>query len=213
MLSEVRILRTLHKILSVINKGLPHSLMLYLIDFNFPIMIIKHFIDSLVNSYLRKTDPVKWARRLGVTVGEHTAISPDTHFPSEPYLVSIGNHVQVTRAVSIYTHGGGHIVRRQVPDFDCFGKVIIEDWAYIGSQSQIMPGVTIGKGSLVAAGSVVTKSVAPGTVVAGNPAKVICTVEDYIRRNSIYNTKTAGLNSKDKKSRLLELSDQIFIKK
>lgn len=173
-------------------------------------MIIR-IINKLINSYLRKTNPVKWARRLGVNVGEYTAISPDTHFPSEPYLITIGNHVQVTRSVSIFTHGGGNVVRRQIPDFDCFGKVVIEDWAYIGSNSLIMPGVTIGEGALVAAGSVVTKSVAPNTVVGGNPAKFLCTVNEYVNRNIRYNVQTKGLNKKEKKKHLQCLSEDNFI--
>lgn len=117
--------------------------------------------NAIVNTYLRKFNPVRWARRIGVTVGEHTTISPETHFSSEPYLITIGNHVQV-------------------PEFDCFGKIVIEDWAYLGSHSLIMPGVTIGEMSLVAAGLVVTKSVPSGVVVGGNPARIIGTVNDYI---------------------------------
>lgn len=171
------------------------------------------FSNAIINAYLRKFHPVKWARRIGVKVGEHTTISPETHFPGEPYLITIGNHVQITRSVSMYTHGGGNVVRRQIPDFDCFGKITIEDWAYIGSESLIMPGVTIGEGALVAAGSVVTKSVPPGMVVGGNPAKVICSVEDYIERNKQYNVKTKGLGSQKKKVFLLNLSDNCFIKK
>ena len=45
-----------------------------------------------------------------------------------------------------------------------------------------MPRVTIGPNSIVAAGAVVTKDVPPGTVVGGNPAKVLCTLEDLIKR-------------------------------
>ena len=63
-------------------------------------------------------------------------------------------------------------------------KCKIEDWAYIGAYSQIMPGVTIGEGAIVAAGSVVTKSVPPRTVVGGNPARYICTVDEYIPEES-----------------------------
>lgn len=67
---------------------------------------------------------------------------------------------------------------------------MIEDWAYIGAFSHIMPGVTIGKGELVAAGSVVTKSVVPHTVVGGNPARFICTTEQYYERNEKYSIDT-----------------------
>lgn len=109
--------------------------------------------------------------------------------------------------------GGGNVLRRQIPDFDCFGKIVIEDWAYIGSQSLIMPGVTIGEGALVAAGSVVTKSVAPRTVVGGNPAKFICTIDEYLERNKKYNTKSKGMGSAKKKKYLMSLSEELFIKK
>ena len=176
-------------------------------------MNIYRIINYLINFYLRKTNPVRWARRLGVKVGDHVMISPDTNFSSEPYLITIGNHVQITSFVSFYTHGGGNVVRRQIPDFDCFGKIVIEDWAYIGSQSLIMPGVTIGEGALVAAGSVVTKSVAPHTVVGGNPAKYICTVDEYIKRNKNYNIHTKGISDKEKKKILNKISNDLFLKK
>ena len=128
-------------------------------------------------------------------------------------MITIDDNVQLTRCVSIYSHGGGAAVRQQYPDFDIFGKVVIKDWAYIGAFSQIMPGVTIGEGALVAAGSIVTKSVAPHTVVAGNPAKYICTTEEYYERNLQYDIKTKGLNYQDKKKLLLSLSDDKFVKK
>ena len=76
-----------------------------------------------------------------------------------------------------------------------------------------MPGVTIGEGSIVAAGSIVTKSVPPHTVVGGNPARVICSVEEYIDKNLRYNLHSKGLNAEEKKKILLSLSDDKFIKK
>ena len=76
-----------------------------------------------------------------------------------------------------------------------------------------MPGVTIGEGALVAAGSVVTKSVAPHTVVGGNPAHFICTTEEYYERNKKFNTGTNGLGIQEKKKLLLFLKDDNFVKK
>ena len=156
--------------------------------------------------------PEKYARHLGVNIGLSCVINT-RNWPSEPYLITIGNHVRLTRGVSIHTHGGGNVMRQFYPDFDVFGKVVIEDWAYIGSFSQIMPGVTIGQGALVAAGSVVTKSVKPRTVVGGNPARYICTIEEYYEKNKQYNIGTKGLSNEDKKQILLGLSDDMFIKK
>jgi carbonic anhydrase/acetyltransferase-like protein (isoleucine patch superfamily) len=60
------------------------------------------------------------------------------------------------------------------------GKITIEDNVFVGIRSIIMPGVTIGTGSIVATGSLVTKDVPPHTVVGGVPAKVICSVDDYV---------------------------------
>lgn len=160
----------------------------------------------------RLCSPETFARRIGVKIGDHCLI--DTrNWPSEPYLITIGDHVQVTHGVSIYTHGGGNAIRKEHPDFDVFGKVVIEDWAYIGAFSQIMPGVTIGEGALVAAGSVVTKSVAPHTVVGGNPARYICTVEEFYEHNKKYNVGTKGLSPQKKKRILLSLCEDKFIKK
>ena len=88
----------------------------------------------------------------------------------------------------------------------------IEDWCYIGSESLIMPGVTIGEGALVAAGAVVTKSVPSYMVVGGNLARVLCTVDEYIKKNKKYNTHTKGKTEAEKRKILLELTDDMFIK-
>jgi len=156
--------------------------------------------------------PEQYARHIGVNIGKDCLIVT-RNWGSEPYLITIGNNCQITRDVSIYTHGGGHAIRCCCPDFDVFGKVVVEDWVYIGANSQIMPGVTIGEGALVAAGSVVTKSVPPHTVVGGNPARNICTVQEFYERNKKYNISTKGLSRKAKKELLLSLSEDKFIKK
>lgn len=108
--------------------------------------------------------------------------------------------------------GGGNSIRKEHPEYDAFGKIIIEDWAYIGAWSHIMPGVTIGEGALVAAGSVVTKSVAAHSVVGGNPAKYICSTEDFWEKNKKYNIGRR-LNAREKKSFLMNLNADLFIKK
>lgn len=155
--------------------------------------------------------PLDYARHIGVVIGDNCLVST-RNWSSEPYLITIGNHVQITDQVSFHTHGGGNCIRHEHPDFDAFGKIVIEDWAYIGAWSHIMPGVTIGHGSLVAAGSVVTKSVPPNTVVGGNPAKKLCSTEEFYEKNNAYNIGRR-LNKKEKKEVLLSLSDEMFIKK
>ncbi len=174
---------------------------------------MKRFFELLRVFYWNMiASPEKQARHLGVTIGEHCLINT-RYWPSEPYLVTVGDHVQITHNVSIHTHGGGQAIRQQHPGFDIFGKVVIEDWAYIGAFSQIMPGVTIGEGALVAAGSIVTKSVAPHTVVGGNPARYICTTEEFYEKNKQFNVGTKGKSQEEKKNILLGLPAEKFVRK
>lgn len=162
----------------------------------------------------RVAAPISYARHIGVKVGDHCLIST-RYWSSEPYLISIGNHVQVTDNVSFHTHGGGQAIRQAHPDFDCFGKIRIDDYAYIGAWSHIMAGCTIGEGALVAAGSVVTKSVPPHTVVGGNPARYICTTEEYYERNKQYDLgiKRKKMTNDERKAFLLSLPEDKFIRK
>lgn len=170
-------------------------------------------IKRILNIYWKHIASCEaYARHLGVSIGRNCFIAT-RNWTLEGYLVKIGNNVYITKNVSIHTHGGAQCMRKSHPDFDVFGKVVIEDWAYIGAHSQIMPGVTIGEGALVAAGSIVTKSVAPHTVVGGNPAKFICTTEEYYERNKQYNIGSKGLDRLQKKKLLISLPDDKFIKK
>ena len=169
-------------------------------------------IQVLKTLYWQLKSPLAYARHIGVKIGDNCLIAT-RHWSSEPYLISIGSNCQITAGVRFHTHGGGNTIRRMYPDYDSFGKIIVEDWVYIGAGSQIMPGVTIGEGSLIAAGSIVTKSVPPGMVVGGNPAKVICSVDEYANRNLIYNLGTKGLSARDKRILLESLPQEKFIRK
>lgn len=154
----------------------------------------------------------KQARRAGVQMGEGNIIY--TRFwSSEPYLITIGNHCQIVGGGRMFTHGGSAAVRDQYPDFDVFGKVTLGDYVYVGYNAMIMPGVTIGDHVIVAAGSVVTKSFPSNVVVGGNPARVICSIEEYLKKNEPYNVGTKNYNSLQKKKILLSLPENKFVKK
>lgn len=82
--------------------------------------------------------------------------------------LSIGTSVSVSPEVAILT--ASHDMND--PQFRLLhGRVVIEDYAWIGSRAMILPNVTVGRGAVIAAGSVVTRDVPPMTVVAGVPAK------------------------------------------
>lgn len=131
----------------------------------------KFSIIKRIENYLHRLfdNPTDYAKYLGVSIGTNNLIGK-MHWSSEPYLITVGSNCQLTNC-RIFTHGGGQIARYKHPKFDLFGKVVIGNNVYIGTGSLIMPGVTIGDNSLIAAGSVVTKSVPSYVVVAGNPAK------------------------------------------
>ena len=109
--------------------------------------------------------------------------------------------------------GGGQVIRSQYPNADFFGKVEIGDWVYVGNNCLIMPGVKIGSHCLIAAGSVVTKSIPDNCVVGGNPAKIISTVDEFVKRNMSYMVETKGLSRESKKAFLLALKEDKFISK
>ena len=155
--------------------------------------------------------PLAYAKFIGVNIGSDNLIKK-THWSSEPYLITIGSHCQLTDC-KIHTHGGGVVVRHLYPSFDVFGKVKIGDYCYIGTGSQIMPGVTIGNHVLIAAGSIVTKSVPSNVVIAGNPAKIICSIKDFLEKNKNFDLGTKGLNNIRKKELLKALTDNMFIRK
>lgn len=144
----------------------------------------------------------KQARHAGVVIGKGNFVA-SRFWGAEPYLIEIGDFCQITGGVKILTHGGGNAVRRLYPHFETFGKVRIGNHVYLGYNSMIMPGVIIGNDVLVAAGSIVTKSIPDGVVVGGNPARFICTIEEYIARNKNYDTESKGM-SRDAKRELLE---------
>ena len=155
----------------------------------------------------------KRARYDGVVMGVQNRIESYFWSSAEPYLIKIGSHCDLTEGAMIYTHGGARVARGKIPNFDVFGKVVLGDRVYVGSGTKIMPGVTVGDNVLIAAGSVVTKSIPSNVVVAGNPAKYICSIDEYIERNLTYNTDTKSLKAKAKKEFLLALPDEKFIKK
>lgn len=107
--------------------------------------------------------------RDGARIGRNSQIYHDCTIDVRSGL-TIGDNVSISPEVMIL--GGTHDVNASRFS-DVAGLVAIEDHAWIGTRSIILPGVTVGHGAVVAAGSVVTKNVAPLTIVAGVPAKPV----------------------------------------
>jgi acetyltransferase-like isoleucine patch superfamily enzyme len=107
---------------------------------------------------------VRLHRWRGMTIGDNTWIGYDCVMEtSRPHLVTIGKNVIISIRVMLIAHFRGA------------EGITIEDDVFVGPGAIILPAVTLGRGCVVTAGSVVATSVPPMTVVQGNPARPIAT--------------------------------------
>ena len=134
----------------------------------------------------------------------HIYGNPQGMFSTEPWLVKLGDHVHITRDVLFLTHDGGTLIfRDKIPDLEITAPITVGDNVYIGVRSIILPGITIGSNCIIAAGAIVTKNVPDNSVVAGVPARLIKTTDDYlegIKKQSIHLGHLKG-SIKDKELR------------
>jgi acetyltransferase-like isoleucine patch superfamily enzyme len=114
-------------------------------------------------------------RHSGVKVGKRVYIGNLVYFDGEyPHLITLEDDVSIGPSVLILSHSGGSPFHSQTKIFKQPPKeVLIKRGAWIGSGAIILPGVTIGVGSIVAAGAVVSKDIPDFSVAAGNPARVV----------------------------------------
>jgi acetyltransferase-like isoleucine patch superfamily enzyme len=151
----------------------------------------KNAIESgrFVGLYRRLCKPVsaEWAlylKRNNVLyqMGDNCIVNANVVF-TDPKHVRLGNNVNLTGCTLIGHDGAVNMIKKMTGlSLDSVGKIDILDNVFVGHGTIIMPGVTIGPNAIVAAGSVVTKDVAPNTIVGGVPAKKIGTVDEYVER-------------------------------
>lgn len=145
-------------------------------------MKILKLIRNYFNDIVYISDRVKYGRKLGATIGTGCKIlgNPRKSFGSEPYLISIGDHVEITDGVRFITHdGGAWVVRATNPSAAVYGRITVGNNVFIGINAIILPNVIIGNNCVIGAGSVVTKNIESNSVVAGVPAKYIKSFEEY----------------------------------
>lgn len=145
-------------------------------------------VIDIVNQDLYMKIYCRVLRRNGVVVnGTPVWISHTVYFDAKfPGAITVGDRVGISGEVKLLTHDFSmdrisemKFGRHNDKDMVFRGPIVIGDYAVVGLGSIVMPGVTIGRGSIVGAGSVVTKDVPDEVVVGGNPAKVICTVDEW----------------------------------
>jgi maltose O-acetyltransferase len=98
---------------------------------------------------------------------------------SHAWHIEIGDDVTLGPRVQIIAHDAS---TKKYLNYTRIGKVKIGNRVFIGAGSIILPGVTIGDNVIIGAGSVVSQDIPVGKVAVGNPARVICTMEDFLQR-------------------------------
>lgn len=101
--------------------------------------------------------------------------------PSHCWLIEIGDNVTMAPRVHVLCHDAStktFIGKTKI------ARVTIGNNVFIGAESVILPGVTIGNDVIIGSNSTVTHNVPDGSVVAGSPARVICTLEQYLTKEN-----------------------------
>jgi acetyltransferase-like isoleucine patch superfamily enzyme len=136
--------------------------------------------DVVVDGKCNLSFAVRFTSRPELIIGDHTSISHNCTF-SIGKRITIGQHCRIASDV-VFFDSSGHTTdpegrqRGLPPDVDEVRPIVVEDNVWIGRRAIIFPGVTVGRGSVVSAGSVVVSDVAPFLIVAGNPARKIASL-------------------------------------
>ena len=155
--------------------------------------------------------PEKIARKLGVQCGNECRFLDDPRliFGTEPFLIKLGDHVEITHGCRFITHDGAVWCFRNKKDeyksIDYFAPIRIGSNTFIGINSVILPGVNIGENCIIGAGSVVTKDIPPNTVAAGVPARNIKSINEFEKKLFTENAiPTKKMNSGEKKEYIMK---------
>lgn len=119
-------------------------------------------------------------QEMGMKVGKNFKADKPRIDVSHCWLITIGDDVVFGPNVYLLAHDAS---TKNHLGYTRIGKITIGNNVFIGADATIMPGVSIGNNSIIGTGSIVTKDVPENTVYAGNPAKFICTLEDYLEKN------------------------------
>ncbi len=151
-------------------------------------MSLMNFIKKIVDpNHYSNEAYINYLKKNNVYIGDYTVFYSPRHTSvdiQKPHLISIGSYCKITTGVIILAHDYSISVARRV-----FGEFVggtaptrIGDNCFLGMNSIILPGTTIGNNCIVGAGSVVGGEYPDNVVIAGNPAKVICTLDEYYQK-------------------------------
>lgn len=142
-------------------------------------MSIKSFIRSKF-MHLRSEVSTDDLIKLGLAVGKNFVRQEKTLIDqSHCWLITIGDNVTLAPRVHILAHDAS---TKQALGYTRVGLVNIGDNVFIGASTTVLPGVNIGDNVVIGAGSVVSRDIPSGSVAAGNPARVICSYDEFVQK-------------------------------
>lgn len=147
--------------------------------------------------------PLRYAKYIGVNFGTGCRFIK-VDFSTEPYLITVGNHVSATK-VRFETHDGGvWVARDKFSDIDVVKPIVIGNNVFIGYGAIVLPGVKIGDNVVIGAHSVVSRDIPSNVVAAGVPAKVIKGIDEYIEKSIKGGDKTKSFTKDQKRKYYLD---------
>lgn len=146
-------------------------------------------------------DPVSYAKWIGVQCKGAVKIYGSSYgmFSTEPFLVTLGDNVYISVGARFICHDGSTLPLRQtIPDLELAGPISVGSNVFVGTGALILPNVTIGDDCVIGANAVVTKDVESGMIVAGNPARVVSTMKEFIEKAKRNSLKIGHLSGRKK---------------
>ena len=136
---------------------------------------IKEFIYRLRGEYTTEK-LISMGMKVGKNFGRLNGVILD---PSHCWLIEIGDNVTMAPRVHILCHDAS---TKRFLNYTKIGRVTIGNDVFIGADAVVMPGVTIGNRVIIGVNSTVTHDVPDNTVVVGSPARVLCSVDEYLAK-------------------------------
>lgn len=151
-------------------------------------MLLKKIIKRIIlGKKASSEDYISYLRKRGAFVGERVSLFSPLQISiddTQPWLIEIGNDVQITAGVRILTHDYSWSVLKKAygPIIGMAGKVRIGNNVFIGSDSTLLGGAEVGNNVIIGAGSVVKGKIPDNCVAVGVPCKPIMTLDEFYQK-------------------------------
>ncbi len=144
--------------------------------------VIRTFLGKL--NERKRRSYIENLQRKGLKLGRNVEIVEDFFFdPSHCFLITIGDNCTICPNVRLIAHDAS---TKKHLGYTKIGRITILENCFIGDSVIILPCVTIGPNSIIGSGSVVTKDIPPESVAVGNPARVICSLDEYLCKIEVH---------------------------